>query len=133
MTKTHAASIAVALGLLILSGASFQAAARSNGIVTRPAQPTKSTTKSMPKSIPASTPALRPVTSEHNGTSRRVPAFGVAWAPYPYYGAPDYLRGDLVDATVSPPEAMLTCKRSQQTVTVPSLDGGTKEVRVTRC
>ena len=129
MTKTHAATIAVALGLLILSGASFQAAARSNGIVTRPAQPTKSTTKS----IPASTPGSRPVRSEHHGTSRRVPAFGVAWAPYPYYGAPDYLRGDLVDATVSPPEAMLTCKRSQQTLTVPSLDGGTKEVRVTRC
>ena len=126
MTKTHAASIAVALGLLALSGSSFQAAARSNGIVTRPAQPTKSATKSAPASIPAS----RPVRSEHRGTSR---AFGVAWAPYPYYGAPDYLSGDLVDATVSPPESMLTCKRRQQTVTVPSWDGGTKEVRVTRC
>jgi hypothetical protein len=122
MTKTHAASIAVALGLLALSGSSFQAAARSNGIVTRPVQPTKS--------APKSTPASRPVRSEHRATSR---AFGVAWAPYPYYGAPDYLSGDLVDATVSPPEPMLTCKRSQQTVTVPSWDGGTKEVRVTRC
>jgi hypothetical protein len=119
--------MAVALGLLTLSGASFQAAAKSNGIVARPAQPTKS--------APKSTPASRPVTSEHHGASRRVPAFGVASAPYwsASNGAPDYLSGDPVDAIVLPPEPMLTCKRSQQTVTVPSRDGGTKEVRITRC
>jgi hypothetical protein len=124
MTKAHAASMAVALGLLAQSGASFQAAAKSNGMAARPAQPTKST------------PAPRPASGQH-GAFRRFPVFGVAWAPYwaPYYGAPDYLSGDLVDASVSSPEppAMLTCKRSQQVVNVPSWDGGTREVRITRC
>jgi hypothetical protein len=124
MTKVHAASIAVGLGLLTLSGASFEAAAKSSGVAARPAQPTNST--------PA---APRP--SGHHGSFRRFPVFGVAWAPYwaPYYGVPDYLSGEPVDATVSTPEppAMLTCKRSQQIVSVPSWDGGMREVRITRC
>ena len=124
MKNTHAVSMAVALGLLTLSGGSLEAGAKLSGAVLRPTQPVKST------------PAARPA-SGHQGAFRRFPVFGVAWAPYwaPYYGAPDYLTGDPVDATASPPEppTMLTCKRSQQTVTVPSWDGGTKEVRITRC
>jgi|SRR5215510_2223180 len=118
MTKLHAASIAVGLALLTLSGASFEAAAKSS-VAARPAQPTNST------------PAPRP--SGHHGSFRRFPILGVAWAPY--YGVPDYLSGEPVDATVSTPEppAMLTCKRSQQIVSVPSWDGGMREVRITRC
>jgi hypothetical protein len=123
MTKVHAASIAVGLALLTSSAASFEAAAKSSGVAARPAQPTNST------------PAPRP--SGHHGSFRRFPVFGVVWPPYwaPYYGAPDYLSGDPVDATVSTPEppAMLTCKRSQQIVSVPSWDGGMREVRITRC
>ena len=125
MTKLHAASIAVGLALLTLSGASFAAAAKSAGVTARPAQPTNST------------PAPRPLASGHHGSFRRFPVFGVAWTPYwaPYYGAPDYLSGEPVDATVSTPEppAMLTCKRSQQIASVPSWDGGMREVRITRC
>ena len=125
MTKTHAASMAVGLSLLTLSGVSFEAAAKSSGVTARPAPPTNSTA------------APRPVASGHHGSFRRFPVFGVAWTPYwaPYYGAPDYLSGEPVDAAVSTPEppAMLTCKRSQQVVSVPSSDGGMREVRITRC
>ena len=123
MTKTHAASMAVGIGLLTLSGASFEAAAKSSGVAARPAQPANSM------------PAPRPVASGHRGSFRRLPVFGVAWTPYwaPY--APDYLSGEPADAAVSTPEppAMLTCKRSQQVVSVPSWDGGMREVRITRC
>ncbi len=124
MTKTHAASMTFALGLLTLSGSSFEAAAKSNGVAMRPAQPT------------SSAPAQRPVTSWHHGAFRRFSAFGVPWPPYgpPYYGASADLNGDLVGATVpAEPPVALTCKRSQQIVSVPSWDGGMKEVRITRC
>ena len=124
MTKTHAASMALALGLLTLSGSSFEAVAKSNGLTARPAQPT------------SSTPASRPVTSGHHGAFRRFSAFGVPWPPYgpSYYGASDGLNGDLVEATApAEPPVALTCKRSQQIVSVPSWDGGMKEVRITRC
>jgi hypothetical protein len=125
MSKTHAASMAVGLGLLIFSGASFDVAAKSSGVAARPSQPTQST------------PAPRPVAPGHHGAFRRFPLFGVASTPYwaPYYGLPDYLSGEPVDATVSTPEppATLTCKRSQQVVSVPSWDGGMREVRITRC
>jgi hypothetical protein len=70
MTKTHAASMAFALGLLTLSGSSFEAVAKSNGVATRPAQPT------------SSTPAQPPVSSWHRGAFRRFTAFGVPWPPY---------------------------------------------------
>src|SRR5262245_19969354 len=117
MTKTGAASMSVALGLLILSGSSLEAAAKSNGVAPRPAQPT------------SSTPASRPVTSGHHRAFRRFSAFGIPWPPYgpPYYGASDDLNGDLVEAAApGEPPVALTCKRSQQIVSVPSWDGGMK-------
>jgi hypothetical protein len=123
MTKTHAAGMALALGLLTLSGSSFDAVAKSNGVATRPAQP-------------SSTPASRPVMSWHRGAFRRFSAFGVPWPPYGplYYVASGELNGDLVEATAAAePPVALTCKRSQQIVSVPSWDGGMKEVRITRC
>jgi hypothetical protein len=110
------------VGWVALTSPSFAAAAKSNGLTSRPFPPSKSA----PAPHPAAVPAYR-------GVHRRFPAWGVGWAPY--YGAPDDVTGDLVETNVAPPEppAMLTCKRSQQAVTVPSRDGGTREVRVTRC
>lgn len=76
------------------------------------------------------------------------PLYGgfVSTAPYdsgslvPYYGAmppyfgPDYVGGP-PQTFVAPPEPppALHCKRSRTTVTVPSADGGTRKVVVTRC
>src|SRR5262245_19480542 len=61
MSKTHAASMAVGLGLLIFSGASFDVAAKSSGVAARPSQPTQST------------PAPRPAAPGHHGAFRRFP------------------------------------------------------------
>jgi hypothetical protein len=121
MTMTWAASIAVALGLLTLPGAAFEAVGKSPGVASHPTQP------------PKSAPAPHPGAPGHHRVFRRFPIFGVAAAPY--YVAPDYGSDDLVEATAPPPEppTMLTCKRREEVVIVPSRDGGTREVRITRC
>ncbi len=68
---------------------------------------------------------------------RQVPWYGsggVAYDPYPYYTA--YGVGqDVIQKVVLPPEPprALTCQRSQQTVTVPTDEGGTRQITVTRC
>jgi len=69
--------------------------------------------------------------------------FGYA-LPYGYYGGvvavgshpyedfgPYVLPQELVP--VNEPQRVLDCKRTRQTVTVPSEDGGTRDIDVTRC
>lgn len=123
MKRTFAANVAVVVGLLALTSPSLAAAAKSNGSTTSRSFPA-------PKFAPAAPPAAAPA---HRTGHRRFPVWGIPWAPY--HGVPDDVAGDMVEIIVAPPEppAMLTCKRSQQAVNVPSWDGGTREVRVTRC
>ena len=64
--------------------------------------------------------------------------FGVQVATPDYYFdyyARDYNGGDLITRFVVPaePRAWISCHRRQETVTVPSQDGATREIRVTRC
>jgi hypothetical protein len=121
MKRTFAANVAV-MGLLALTSPSLAAAAKSNGLMTSRPFPAS-------KSAPVPHPAAPPNRVGH----RQFPVWSLPWAPY--YGGPDYAGGELVEADAAPPgpPSMLSCKRSQQAVTVPSWDGGTKEVRVTRC
>src|SRR5215510_13189569 len=75
----------------------------------------------------------------NRGLYRRYPWAGgiIATAPYPYFGL-DFLGAPmpsapmLLSAPPEPPRA-LSCQRSQETVVVPSEDGGTRDIRVVRC
>jgi len=70
----------------------------------------------------------------HRGAHRAVPWAG-GFASAPYY-SPAYMGdGQTVVIVLPPPEPphQLTCTRSRETMTVPSEDGGVREVGVTRC
>jgi hypothetical protein len=72
-----------------------------------------------------------------HGSFRRSPSYGygTGFVSTPYY-APDYVGSDAIErAAALPPEPLrvMDCHRSQQTVTVPSEQGGTREITVTRC
>jgi hypothetical protein len=67
---------------------------------------------------------------------RQIPWYGgvVANDLYPYYTT--YGVGDdVIQKFILPPEPprKLTCQRSQQIVTVPSDEGGTRQITITRC
>jgi hypothetical protein len=82
----------------------------------------------------------RPMLSRRPFTNHR--AFrGFPWlgggfvSTYPYF-EPDYVNGtpptDVVYSVPQPPRA-LNCHRSIETLTVPSEDNGTREIKITRC
>ena len=130
MTKMHAAGAAVALGFVMASFAPFEAAAKSGGagFGARPFH-----------SIRPGFHSVRPAFS-HRPLAHRSRNFGqVPWygggvvsAPYGTPGPmPDALRVGFV-APLEPPYA-LSCQHSLETVKVPSEDGGTREIRITRC
>jgi hypothetical protein len=123
MKRTLAAGFAAVVGVFALTSHSLAAGAKSNGLTSSRQFPGS-------KSVPAPHPVAG---SARHGVHRRFPVWGIPWPSY--YGAPDDVTAGLAETNVAPPElpAMLTCKRSQQAVTVPSWDGGTREVRVTRC
>jgi hypothetical protein len=75
-----------------------------------------------------------------------LPDFGVqvdsfVASPFDYcsysfgYSAANYSGGDLLTRFAFPaePRAWTSCHRNHETVTIPSEDGGTREVSVTRC
>ena len=72
----------------------------------------------------------------HRGNHRAVPwAGGYGYASAPYYSS-DYIGdGQPVVIVLPPPEPphQLNCTRSQETVSVPSADGGIREIGVRRC
>lgn len=63
----------------------------------------------------------------------------LGWEPVPYgWGWPDYGYGDIPndafgDNTVPEPPRTFGCNRSVETVTVPSEDGGTRQIKMIRC
>jgi hypothetical protein len=70
----------------------------------------------------------------HRGAHRALPWVG-GYASTPYY-SPDYIGGgQSVVIVLPPPEPpyQLTCERSREIMSVPSEDGGVREVRITRC
>ena len=72
--------------------------------------------------------------SRHHGAFRGRPLFGGYLTTTPYYGPDDIGEGPLRTFVASPePPHALSCDRSEAMVTVPSEDGGTREIKVTRC
>ena len=70
----------------------------------------------------------------HRGAYRAAPWVG-GYAFAPYY-SPDYVGdGRSVVIVLPPPEPpyRLTCGRSRETMIVPSEDGGSREIGITRC
>jgi hypothetical protein len=72
--------------------------------------------------------------ARHHGAFGRWPLFGglVAVPPYASDNIVTYVTPETVVFVPEPPRA-LSCHRSQQTVTVPSEAGGTREITITRC
>jgi hypothetical protein len=75
----------------------------------------------------------------HFRVHRHYPSYGgvAAFAPY---DTPDFIGSAQLVGIASPPREpvrvpmpVLTCRHSEQTVTVASEDGGTREIRITRC
>jgi hypothetical protein len=71
--------------------------------------------------------------SKRYGVYRGYPLFGGFAPSTPYY--PPYIERTSLAVSVPPPEPpyALTCQHSVQTITVPSEEGGTREIRITRC
>jgi hypothetical protein len=74
----------------------------------------------------------------HFRASRRFPLYGGVGVSTPYYDydyAPDDIGsnqlGGIVSTRPEPPRAL--CQHSEETVTVKSEDGGTREIRIIRC
>ena len=118
MTKIHAATAAIALGLTTLFLVPIAATAKPMGAGLG-LQPSHS-------ARPAH--AHRP---HHRGAFRRHPFFGGGFAPY--YMPDD--SNNLITTFVAPaePPRALSCQRRHETVNVPSDFGGTRAVTITRC
>jgi hypothetical protein len=69
-----------------------------------------------------------------HGAFRGWAGFG-GFAPSASYFVPAFFGNGLPERYEPPvePPHVVSCKRNQQTVTVPSESGGTRDVRVTRC
>ena len=121
MSKSYVSSVPVALGLVILLHAPFEAAAKSRagGLGVHHGG-----------SHSHQHGGFR--SHRHGGLQHR-PLHGYV-STAPYYG-PDYFGEAPLQMFVAPsePPHSLDCKRSQSTVTVPSEDGGTRQIIVTRC
>ena len=75
--------------------------------------------------------------ARHQNNFSQLPLYGGLYAlpPYSYdnnYIANGYASSPTVIFVAEPPRA-LTCHYSQQTKTVPSEDGGTRDITITRC
>src|SRR5512136_1466192 len=118
MKRGLTASVAVAI--LLLAPAELPAKSRSVGFRV--------------PSFHSVRPALSNRLRAHLGTFRHFPLFGDSIESAPYF-APDYVSDVLLERFVSPaePPRVLNCRRTQETVTVPAEDGGTRELRITRC
>ena len=70
----------------------------------------------------------------HRGAHRAVPWIG-GFASSPYYSPAYMADGQSVVIVLPPPEPpyQLTCTRSREIVTVPSENGGLREIGITRC
>lgn len=66
-----------------------------------------------------------------------VPPYGWAWPDYGYGDVPIDTSGDIEPVTpetfVPEPKRAVGCNRSEETVTVPSEDGGTRQIKMIRC
>jgi hypothetical protein len=68
-----------------------------------------------------------------------VPSYGWAWPDYGYGDVPTDAFGDVDTVTpetlgsVPEPKRASGCNRSVETVTVPSEDGGTRQIKMIRC
>jgi hypothetical protein len=133
MKKMNVAGVAVALGFLLTLPAPFEAAAKSVGAAfgSRSFHSGRPLFSHRPF---AQRPfAQRPFAQRHRA-SRQSPWWGGGFADAPYVTPAS--AGDAPQVVfVSPPAPprALTCQRSRDTVNVQSEDGGTREIRITRC
>ena len=77
----------------------------------------------------------RPPVLHHRRAFNRGPLGGIVAGVAPYYyiaAAGDVPLLEGLDPPPPPPR-VLSCRRSQETVTVPSEDGGERQIRITRC
>jgi hypothetical protein len=123
MAKSYSTSVPVALGLLMLLVAPFEVAAKP-GVGGSGAH--KGGFGSHHQGS---------FHSHRRGSYRNWPLYGGYLSTAPYYYGHDYVGEGPLTTFITPPEPprSLDCKRSQTTVTVPSEDGGTRQITVTRC
>jgi hypothetical protein len=127
MIRMHAASVAVALSLGMMLLAPSGAVAKPGGGGSG--------------AHPFHSVGPRPPLARHPGAFR--PHRPGAFRGFPWFGGgvvsetyqPTYPTEPPLQMFVLPPEPppALDCHRSHETVTVPSEDGGTREIKITRC
>jgi hypothetical protein len=119
MTKIHAATAAIALGLTALFLVPFAATAKPMGAGFG--------LQKSHSARPAHT--HRP---HHRGAFRRHPFFGGGYATY---YTPDDVYNTQITTFIAPaePPRALSCQRRYETMNVPSDFGGTRAVTITRC
>jgi hypothetical protein len=130
MIRTATCTVAIVLGVAILMTATLEVTAGSglkrSGSARLGARSFLAINGARPR---------RPFAG-HRGHFRRRALFNgfVAAAPYDFYAPGTFDGGPLV-VFVSPPEPphSVTCKRSRETVKVPSEVGGVSEITITRC
>jgi hypothetical protein len=134
MTKMNAAGVAVALGLAMALPAPFEAAAKSGGGAGIGARSFHSGRPAISHRAFSHRPfSHRPFAQRHRAF-RQFPWWGGGFVDAPYFTPASV--GDAPNVVfVSPPAPprALTCQRSRDTVNVQSEDGGTREIRITRC
>jgi hypothetical protein len=124
MVKFYAASVAAAFGFATLFLGAAEAAAKPGGGWAK-----------APSHSFHSSPGKRPL-AHHRRAFRGWPWVGgyLGYPPYSYYGF-DSIGDAALVRFASPPEPprVLSCQRSRETVTVSSPDGGSREIKITRC
>jgi hypothetical protein len=109
---------AACIAALILVPSSSHAAGQSRSLGSSPPSSQAAKVRSPLKSI-----------APHHHNFRRYPIFAVP------YTAPDDSNYEAVAELELPsePPRVLNCQRTWQTVIVPSVTGGTREITITRC
>jgi len=114
--RIGAARVAMAVSLATLLLIPIEAAAKSGGVGFHAHQ-------NFPKSAHV---------KRHRGLNA-FPYGGYFVAPSSYYTEPVTIPPLQVREFPPDPPRVLTCKRSQETITVPAVGGGERQVRITRC
>ena len=116
--RTGAARVAVAVSLAMLLLIPIEAVAGSGGVGFRAHQ-------NLPKSAHV---------KRHRGLNAfPYGGYYAGVAPSSYYTEPVTIPPLQAREFPPDPPRVLTCKRSQETITVPAVGGGERQVRITRC
>jgi hypothetical protein len=131
MTRMIAAGVAAALGAVMLLALPMHAAAKSGSGGGAKSFHSHSASGNRPQARHRGAFRARHERALHGGP---LVAGYLAYPPYSYYGADAVGEAPLV-RFVSPPEPprVLNCQRSREAITVAAQDGGTREIKITRC